>query len=213
MTPMTLTLPPGGCDAPRERSPCAQWPAPVELGQLERVDVQQRPGLGPLIAPRGLRALAAPLTTDAVTLEHLPDRRAVPAGQPRQAHRPPVGLRSASRIACSSCTLSAHGHDRGREERVRRHARDARCSRWRPASDATSGARSPARRSGQAAACPERRPLLDQLTSSRRPCSPSLHLRSSMSGLLRRCLSSLTAPSVGGRTPPSTVHEVRGQIS
>ena len=66
----------------------------VELGQLERVDVQQRPGLGPLIAPRGLRALGAPLTTDTVTLEDLPDRRTVPTRQPRQAHRPPVGLRS-----------------------------------------------------------------------------------------------------------------------
>ena len=38
-----------------ERSPCAQSRA-GRTGQLEGVDMQQRPGLGPLIAPRGLRA-------------------------------------------------------------------------------------------------------------------------------------------------------------
>jgi hypothetical protein len=65
---------------------------PVELRQLEGIDVQQRAGLGPLIAPGRLPRLAAPLPAHAVALEHLPARRAVPAGQPRQAHRPPIGL-------------------------------------------------------------------------------------------------------------------------
>jgi hypothetical protein len=66
-------------------------PGPVELGQAERVDVQQRPRVGPLIA--AMRApLTARATTDPVTLEHLPTRRAMPAGQPRQPHRTPVGL-------------------------------------------------------------------------------------------------------------------------
>ena len=40
-------------------------------------------------------------------------------------------------------------------------------------------------------------------TSSSRPASPSLHLRSSMSGSLRRAVV-VTAPSVGGRTTPQT---------
>src|SRR3954470_21180891 len=93
MTPMTLTRP-----AWRVRCTCAVAVRPVphdlELGQLEGIDVQQRPRLGPLIAPGALRALGAALTTDAVTFEDLPDRRAVPTGQPRQTHRPPVRPRA-----------------------------------------------------------------------------------------------------------------------
>src|SRR3954453_8892392 len=109
MTPMALTSPAwrgrggwGGGAAPprvagaggRGAAPVRPVTGPVEPRQLERVDVQQRPRLGPLIAPRGLRALGAPLTRHAVTRQDLPDRRAMPAGQPRQAHRPVVRLRS-----------------------------------------------------------------------------------------------------------------------
>src|SRR3954452_23312623 len=93
MTPMTLTRP-----AWRGRGTCAvavrPGPPGLELWQLEGIDVQQRPRLGPLIAPGALRALGAALTTDAVTLEDLPDRRAVPTGQPRQTPRPVVRPRA-----------------------------------------------------------------------------------------------------------------------
>src|SRR4051794_34595727 len=67
-------------------------PGPLELRQLEGVDVQQRAGLGPLIASRAGRPLAASLAADAVALEHLVDRRTMPASQELQLHRPPVGL-------------------------------------------------------------------------------------------------------------------------
>src|SRR4051794_851406 len=67
---------------------------PVELGQLEGVDVQQRAGFGPLIAPAAGRPLGAPLTADAVALEDLPDRRAMPPAEELQLHRPVVGLLS-----------------------------------------------------------------------------------------------------------------------
>jgi hypothetical protein len=51
--------------------------------------MQQRAGLAPLIASKGV-ALCAPAPRNPVALEHLPDRRSVPAGQRRQAHRTPV---------------------------------------------------------------------------------------------------------------------------
>src|SRR4051794_14678807 len=63
----------------------------VELDDRERVDVQQRARLGPLKAPGrrlGLRAASPPRT--AMALEHLPRRRAMPAGDRRKTHRPPV---------------------------------------------------------------------------------------------------------------------------
>src|SRR3954447_19432675 len=65
---------------------------PVELGQLKSIDVQQRARFGPLVAPGRRRAFGAPLTADAVALEDLPDRRAMPAGQKLQLHRAVVGL-------------------------------------------------------------------------------------------------------------------------
>ncbi len=68
-------------------------PGPIELGHPERVDVQQRARVGPLVATMRA-AFPARSSADPVTLEHLPVRQAMPAGQPRQPHRPPIGLRS-----------------------------------------------------------------------------------------------------------------------
>src|SRR3954452_897027 len=94
MTPMTLTRPAWRGGGHLRGVAGGPVPHTLELGQLEGIDVQQRPRLGPLIAPGALRALGAALTTDAVTFEDLPDRRAVPTGQPRQTHRPPVRPRA-----------------------------------------------------------------------------------------------------------------------
>ena len=176
---------------------------PVELGQLERVDVQQRAGLGPLIAARGLRPLAATLARHAVTLEHLPDRRAMPPGQELQLHRPPVGL-------------LARGQDRllGLDaQRPRTRARPRRPACADTLSDARSASLAARQRCHHrcavagatlraAAAALSVDPLSINITSSRRPCSPSLHLRSSMSGLLRRfCRRRPHPPSEAGRPP------------
>src|SRR4051794_22524860 len=92
MTPMTFTVSARRGRGGSARSPCAPCPGPPEPWALGGVDVQQRPGLGPFVSPRALRAFGASLTTDAMTLQHLPARRAMPAGEPRQAHRPPVRL-------------------------------------------------------------------------------------------------------------------------
>jgi len=48
---------------------------PIELRQLERVDVQQRACLGPFVALGGLRALGVPPSRHTVTREHLVDCR------------------------------------------------------------------------------------------------------------------------------------------
>jgi hypothetical protein len=63
----------------------------VELGQTQRVDVQQRAGLRPLIAARALtRLLGQP--RDAVAPQHLADARPMPAiAEHRQAHLTPAG--------------------------------------------------------------------------------------------------------------------------
>src|SRR5215210_802901 len=75
-------------------------PGPVELRQLERVDVQQGASLGPLIATAAVAVLAAAPARDAVTREHLPDRRAMPAGQELQLHRPVVGVLARGQDRC-----------------------------------------------------------------------------------------------------------------
>ena len=202
MTPMTLTLPAWRVRWGSERSPCAQCPATVELGQLEGVDVQQRAGLGPLIAPRGLRALAAALTRHAVALEDLPDRRAMPAREELQLHRPVVGplargSGSPARPRCSAPTgttaaaTSASADTRATPARPRWRACQ-RCHQRCAVAGATLRA---------AAACPQRRTLLDQhhqlKTALQSELAPTvLHVRSPSAGL-----SSQTAPSVGGRTP------------
>src|SRR5690606_33038472 len=64
----------------------------VELRGRKRVDVQQGAGLGPLITSRSRAGPAAAPVADAVAPQNLPDRRARPARQPRQPHRPPVRL-------------------------------------------------------------------------------------------------------------------------
>src|SRR6476469_4828 len=67
---------------------------PVEFRQLERVDVQQRSGLGPLITTRALRTHGAALAAHAVAVEDLPDRRAMTPAKQLQLHRPVVRLLS-----------------------------------------------------------------------------------------------------------------------
>jgi len=66
---------------------------PIEAGKLERVDVQQRAGLGPFVALGGLRALGAPSPRDAVACENLVDRRAMAACEELQLQRAVVRLR------------------------------------------------------------------------------------------------------------------------
>ena len=68
-------------------------PGAVKALHRERVDVQQRSGLRPLITAMRLALAAAP-ARDPVALEHLVDRRAMPAAQHRQAHRPPIRPRA-----------------------------------------------------------------------------------------------------------------------
>ena len=139
-------------------------PRPVELRQLERVDVQQRPGLGPLIAAAcSAAALAAPPARDAMTRQHLVDRRAMPAGQELQLHRPVVGL--LARGQDRPLSLSAQRprtRPRPRGLRVRRHASDARSS-----SLAATPAMPPPMRRGRrnrtlSRRGPKRAPTLDQ---------------------------------------------------
>ena len=52
MTPMTLTVPAVAGAVRLAAVAVGPVARAVELGQLEGVDVQQRAGLGPLIAPR-----------------------------------------------------------------------------------------------------------------------------------------------------------------
>jgi len=74
---------------------------PVKPRQLESVDVQQRAGFGPFIAARALRALATSLARHAIAAQNLPDRRAVPAAEKLQLHRPQLFLSRATRNARS----------------------------------------------------------------------------------------------------------------
>ncbi len=84
-------------------------PGAARTWAAEGVDVQQRAGLGPLIAAGGLARLAAAPARDAVTAQDLPAGRAVPTGERRQRIGPQLVLARASKMACSASADSAHG--------------------------------------------------------------------------------------------------------
>ena len=102
-------------------------PGLSELGQREGVDVQQRPGLRPLIAARPSapagRAGAAN-SRDAWSTFQIVER-CRPVSSVRRIG--PQFVRSrAVRIRCSSSALSAHRHERGTGRRTARHSPLAR---------------------------------------------------------------------------------------
>ena len=125
------------------------------------------------------------------------------AGQELQLHRPPVGLLARAsgspapprRSAPTDTTAAARRAcaDTPATPAQPRLAARQRCHHRCAVAGATLRA---------AAAALNDAPALDQPHQLKRPCSPSLHLRSSMSGLLRRvCRRRPHPPSEAGRPP------------
>ena len=210
MTPMTLIVagPAGACDARCDRRG-RPVPGPVELAAARTRRCATAP------RPRSTRsgAWSAVARCDAAATRRdarAPSRSSSDAGRSKTA--------TASAPSWSSSARS------GSPARPQRSAPTdtsaaASCASDRHASDARSSSLAATQRrhhrcavAGEtelsAAAARNEHPLSIKRTNCKRPASPSLHLRSSTSGLLRQGQSSLTAPSVGGRTSPSTVHYV-----
>jgi hypothetical protein len=186
----------------------------VELRQLESVDVQQRPGLGPLIALAGLRVLRAPLAADAMAPKHLPDRRPVPAGQPRQSHRPPVGLGAG--IEDHPFLLGAQRlRTRPRHRWTRRAPHPAGPVSLRRGQPAPAGGRHRRRRAPHRSRDRSRLLAGEQtqhqlaLRARSETTSTVQHVRSSLGA---RVLADPNPPTEAGR-PLSTVQQVREQIN
>ena len=205
MTPITLILP-----APRVLGALSGRRAPS--GRGGRTWAARRRRCAAARPPRSTRsgdcsdARAAALARDAVALEHLPARRAVPAGQPRQPHRPPVGLLARARGSPALARrVSAHGHDRGTGRRGAHHAPLCARPRWPPASDhapwspSSASTPSPARPPRLLAGEHARHHLT--LRARSEPASTVCHVRPSLGALVVATTSLRRGPDV-----PSAVH-------
>src|SRR3954452_6891493 len=120
---------------------------PLELGQIEGVDVQQRAGLRPFIAPGRGRALGAPLARHAVAGQQL-YRSSSDAG--RSATSGASGPSWSSRAHRGSPAPHRRSTPTGTTAAARTASADTTATParrpWQPATGATTDAPSPAQR-------------------------------------------------------------------
>lgn len=108
----------------------------VELA-AQRRRCAAAPGLGPFAAACRRGPLGGALAADAVALQDLPARRAVPTVHHVKRIGSQLVFARGSTITRSCSTVSCHGHARGRVDRARRHDLELRSASVAADPDAT----------------------------------------------------------------------------